>query len=78
MKPSLAFLRFFVLLCGRGRMPSAKQAKGQRKKSDQRDGLRNGLTQLVGKKLRGINILSFRNSLIFSRLKSSCRSNAPL
>jgi hypothetical protein len=34
MKPNLAFLSFFALLRGRGRMPSAKQAKGQRKKSD--------------------------------------------
>jgi hypothetical protein len=34
MKPNLAFLKFFPLLRGRGRMPSAKQAKGQRKKSN--------------------------------------------
>jgi hypothetical protein len=34
MKPNLAFLKFFALLRGRGRMPSAKQAMGQRMKSD--------------------------------------------
>lgn len=45
MRPSLAFLRLFPLLRGRGRMPSAKQANGQRKELDQEDGLENRLVQ---------------------------------
>lgn len=43
MRPSL--LRLFPLLRGRGRMPSAKQANGQRKELDQEDGLENRLVQ---------------------------------
>jgi hypothetical protein len=41
MKPSRAFVKLFPVFSGRGRIPSAKQAKGQRKKLVLGDGLEN-------------------------------------